>query len=207
MNKLITRNAYVRAASLEMADDDTRQIEFVISSEAVDSYDTVFKMDGWDLTRYAKNPIVCYQHRSNTDNPDDIIGTSQVFVDGDQLIGRVTFEAGEINPKAEKVYQKVLAGTLKMASVGAQIIDGRMGDEKRGEDKNILYFTQQRLMEWSIVSAGANPDALKRNEQAIDEIRTEAAKEITIIDKPVITTDKKEKRSVIEAQLIINKNL
>ena len=200
-NKTITRNAYVRSSSVEMADNESRQIEFVISSEAVDTYDTVFKMEGWDLTRYAKNPIVCYQHRSNTDNPDDIIGTSEVFVDGDQLIGRVTFEPGDINPKAEKVFQKVCNGTLKMASVGAQIIDGRMGDEKRGEDKNILYFTQQRLMEWSIVSAGANPDALKRNEESINEIRTEVAKEIEI-NQPIEVN----KRSVVEAQILINKN-
>ena len=199
-NSTQSRYAYVFRATDELK--EKRQVEFVISSEAVDSYDTVFKKDGWDLTRYEKNPIVCYQHRSNSDDPNDIIGTSEVFFEGDQLIGRVTFETEDINPKAETVFKKVCAGTLRMASIGAQIIDGRMGDEKRGEDKNILYFTQQRLIEWSIVSAGANPEALKRNEQTIEEMRLEAAKKIEVATPIEIT----EKRSVFEAQLLINEN-
>lgn len=202
MNKrIVTRNAYVRTSSIETADDD-RQIEFIISSEAKDSHNTVFLMDGWDLKRYANNPIVCYQHRSNSDDPDDIIGTSQVYKEGNNLIGRVTFEPAEINPKAEKVYQKVLNGTLKMASVGAYVMKAHLGNKENGEDPDVLYFEKQQLMEWSIVSAGSNPDALKRNEETLDEIRTEVTPEITV-NKPQEITNK---RSVVEAQLLINKN-
>ena len=200
--RIVQRNAYVRTSSLEMADDDNRTVEFVISSEATDSYNTVFKMDGWDLNRYTQNPIVCYQHRSTSSDPDDIIGTSKVYVEDDKLIGRVTFEEGAINPKAEKVYQKVLNGTLKMASVGARVMQARLGVKDDNEDPNVLYFTKSELFEWSIVSAGANPEAHKRNEQTIDEIRTESATEI-----PVVAPLKIENKSVCEAQLIINKNL
>ncbi|MFD1292640.1 HK97 family phage prohead protease [Lutibacter holmesii] len=207
---VIRSNAYVRNSSLEMADDDSNSVEFVISSEAVDTYGTVFRMDGWDLSRYKNNPIVCYQHRSNSDDPDDIIGTSEVFVQNDQLIARVTFDEDPENQKAQKVKRKVLNGILKMASVGAHVKDGRMGDKKRGEDPEVIYFTNQELIEWSIVSAGANPDALKRNEQTIEEIRNEAIKNIEVIEeshtKPLGQSNKK-KRSVIEAQLNINQNL
>ena len=38
--RIVQRNAYVRNSSLEMADDDNRTVEFVISSEAKDSYNT-----------------------------------------------------------------------------------------------------------------------------------------------------------------------
>lgn len=202
-NKVLTRSAYVRNTSAEMLEN--RQVEFVISSEAVDSYGTVFKMDGWDLTRYQKNPIVCYQHRSHSNDPDDLIGTSEVFRDGDLLIGRVTFEDADTNPKAEKVFKKIKAGTLKMASVGAIIGEADFGDETRGEDPNILYFTKQELFEWSIVSVGANPDAHKRNAQTIDEIR-EGLKPGAKNTKPADSSTTKEERTVQQAQLIVNKN-
>jgi HK97 family phage prohead protease len=199
MNKIVTRNAFVRNTTAEMIEN--RQVEFVISSEAVDSYDTVFRMDGWDLNDYTRNPIVCYQHRANSDDPDNIIGTSTVRIEGDQLIGTVTFENADVNPKAEKIFRKVQNGTLKMASIGARVLDARFGDEKKGENKDVLYFTRQKLMEWSIVSVGSNPDAHKRNTQTIEELRTAAAKEITVDAPEIVNT-----RSVYEAQMIINNN-
>ena len=205
MNNLITRNAYLRSTTADMIEN--RQAEFVISSEAVDSYGTVFKMDGWDLNRYIKNPIVCYQHRSFSNDPDDIIGLSEVFIEGDELIGRVNFEEEDINAKAEKIRKKVANGTLKMASVGARIKKATFGDEDKGEDPNVLYFRKAELIEWSIVTVGANPDAHKRNEVAIHEIRKEALAEINVTDEEVIEKPTENKnRSVREAQLIINKN-
>jgi HK97 family phage prohead protease len=199
MNKIVTRNAFVRNTTAEMIEN--RQVEFVISSEAVDTYDTVFRIDGWDLNDYTRNPIVCYQHRSNSDDPDNIIGTSTLRIEDDQLIGRVTFENADVNPKAEKIFRKVQNGTLKMASIGARVLDARFGDEKKGENKDVLYFTRQKLMEWSIVSVGSNPDAHKRNAQTIEELRTAAAKEITVDAPKIVNT-----RSVYEAQMIINNN-
>jgi len=199
MSKIVTRNAYVRNTSAEMIEN--RQVEFVISSESVDTYDSVFRIDGWELDDYTRNPIVCYQHRSNSDDPDNIIGTSILRIEGDQLIGTVTFEDADVNPKAEKIFRKVQSGTLKMASIGARVLDARFGDEKKGENKDVLYFTRQKLMEWSIVSVGSNPDAHKRNAQTIEELRTAAAKEITVVPEIIENT-----RSVYEAQMIINNN-
>jgi len=192
INQVVTRGAFVRDTTAEMIEN--RQVEFVISSEALDSYGTVFKMDGWDLKRYVSNPIVAYQHRAGSDDPDDIIGTSTVRIEDGKLIGVVTFEPADINEKAEKVFRKIQAGTLKMASISARPSEYRFGDESKGEDKDVLYFTRQELMEWSVVSIGSNPDAQKRNAQTINEIRTSLVQVV------------KDKRNVREAQLIINKN-
>lgn len=197
MEKIITRNALIRSTSKEML--AKRQVEFVISSEKKDSYGTVFKMDGWDFNNYIQNPIVCYQHRAFSDDPDDIIGTSEVFIEDDKLIGRVTFEDAETNPKAEKVFKKVKNGTLKMASVGARILKARLGDEEKGEDKTVLYFTRQQLIEWSIVTAGSNPDALKRNAESINEIQKE-------IEKKSPTKKVGTVKRVFEAQIKVNNN-
>lgn len=201
-NKVISRSAFLRNTSEEMLKN--RQVEFVISSESVDTYRTVFKIDGWDLARYEENNIVCYQHRANSDDPDDVIGTSEVFVENNELIGRVTFEDAETNPKAEKVFRKVCNGTLKMASINALASEYRYGDTLKGEDKEVLYFTRQELMEWSIVSVGSNPDALKRSEEAISAIRTELVENIEVVVEQSEFVENK--RTVLEAQLIINKN-
>jgi HK97 family phage prohead protease len=201
--RIVTRDAFVRDTTAEML--EKRQVEFVISSEAVDSYGTVFKMDGWDLSGYNRNPIVCYQHRANSDDPDNIIGTSTVRIDGEGLIGTVTFESAEINPRAEKIFQKVQSGTLRMASVGANVQKARLGVEENGEDPDVLYFTKQRLMEWSVVSVGSNPDAHKRNSETLAEMRTSLAKDLAVVAKEIKANAKKS-RTVQEAQVIINSN-
>ena len=117
LNKTIERHAVVRAVSDEML--AKRQVEFVISTEAPDTYGTVFKSSGWDLKRYQNNPVVFYAHKSYSDNPDLLVGTSSIRQEGSELIGVVTFEEEEINPLAEKVLRKIAAGTLRMASISA----------------------------------------------------------------------------------------
>jgi HK97 family phage prohead protease len=200
VNKTVIREAVVRA--LTDQNKENREAEFVISTEAVDTYGTVFKMNGWDLKRYNENPIVCYQHKSNSDNPDMILGTSELRIQDNQLIAIVRFESADINPLAEKVWQKVQAGTLRMASVGANPKTAHWGDEKAGEIRDVLYFDSSELLEWSIVTMGSNPEALKREVKTIEELRAEMIKEIPV----VIEQPEDRKRTVREAQLIINQN-
>ena len=196
LNKPVVREAVLRAVSDKNKED--RTVEFVISTEAPDTYGTVFKISGWKLECYSKNPIVCYAHRSWGDNPDTIIGTSEVFVEGEQLIGRLRFEAAEINPLAEKIFQKVLAGTLRMASIGANPLRGHWGDEKLGEDRDMIYFDEQELLEWSIVPLGSNPEALKRSDESMEAIRAEMIKDIEVTGEAPANIVK---RSVREREL------
>lgn len=198
VNKLVERNVVVRALSED--NKQNRQAEFVISTETPDSYGTVFKISGWDLSRYEKNPVVMYAHKTHSDNPDMVIGTSEVRVEGQELIGTVTFESADINPLAEKVWQKVQAGSLRMASIGANIIAGHWGDEKLGEDREVIYFDKMELYEWSIVPVGSNSDAVKREALTIEELRNSKPKDTPGQQPETI------KRTVREAQLIINKN-
>lgn len=190
----MVRDAVIRAITDEQK--EKRQAEFVISTEAVDTYDTVFKIDGWDLERYNRSPIVFYNHKSWSDDPDMIIGTSEVRVEGKELIALVTFEND--NPVADKVWRKVQAGTLNMASIGANPIEWRWGDFDKGENPDVIYFIRQELLEWSIVPVGSNPDALKRSVESLEEIRTS-------LKKSEENEEKKLSRSVFERQLKINK--
>ena len=202
-DKIQVRNAQVRADSINEAE---RTADFVISSEAVDTYNTVFKSDGWLLDRYQTNPIVCYNH--NHRDADSVIGTSEVFIENGFVIGRVRFEDAENNPLAEKIFNKVKSRIIRGASISAEILDGRYGLEDLNEDPDVLYFTQQRLQEWSIVALNSNPDALARNTNDLNEIRKEF-KPDTSADSTEDDTDEEKRTSefdVFEAQLLINKN-
>lgn len=205
VNKPVIREAVIRALS----DDNksNREAEFVISTETEDTYGTVFKISGWDLKRYEQNPVVFYAHKSHSDNPDMLIGTSTVRIEDNQLIAIVRFESAEINPVAEKIWQKIQAGTLRMASIGANPKKGHWGDEKLGENRDTIYFDEQELLEWSIVPIGSNPEALKREAQTIEEIRTLITKEIPVVEPLAVRADNNKELNTIDAQLIINSNL
>jgi HK97 family phage prohead protease len=179
-NKTITRDVVLEIRELTPAMIENREAEFVISSEAVDTYDTVFLAEGADFERYNNNPIVAYGHRTWTDNPDMILGTSEIRQEGKLTIGKVRFEDAETNPTAEKIFKKIQAGTLRMASIGAQVKEYRYGDAQKNENPGVLYFTRWELLEWSIVPIGSNKDALVRNAQTIEEIRAALTKEIPV---------------------------
>jgi HK97 family phage prohead protease len=210
VNNPVIREAVVRALSDK--NKENREAEFVISTESTDTYGTVFKTSGWDLKRYEKNPVVFYAHRSNSDDPDLLIGTSVVRIEDNQLIAVARFETADINPLAEKVWQKIQAGTLRMASIGAMPKRGHWGDQKLGEDPDVIYFDDQELLEWSIVPIGSNPEALKRESQTIEEIRGLIIKDIpettspSPLERDGVRNNKKE-LNAFDAQLIINSNL
>jgi len=153
------------------ANDDSREVEFVISSNSVDAHGTVIPLSAWKLERYLKNPIVTYGHSAGSNDPDKIIGTSVIEVKDNELRATVTFEPEDINPLAEKVLKKIKAGTLRMASVGFRAKKWHWGDKNKGEDPVVLYFDEVELLEWSIVPVGSNPDAMKRMDEFITECK------------------------------------
>jgi len=175
--------------------EETRQIEFVISDESRDRHGTVIPVNKWKLDKFNANGIVGYQHDVYGESfltkpdPDDVIGIGYAFEENGQLIGRVTFEPAEINPKAEKIFQKVLHGTLKATSVGfIETKKGNWGekDQARGAENATYYFGEVELLEFSIVNIPSNANALRRNaesllERDLEETRQQmAAKDLKI---------------------------
>ena len=157
--------------------EETRTVEFVISDETRDRHGTVIPIKSWDIKNYNKNGIVGYQHEVyggwGEPNPDLILGRGEAFVEDGKLIGRVTFEPADINPLAEKIFQKVLHGTLKATSVGfRETVRGAWGeDEEAVNGKNATYyFGQVELLEFSIVNIPSNPNALRRTVEKDEEL-------------------------------------
>ena len=151
-------------------DEEKRTVEFIASDNSVDSYGTVLPVDKWDLTRYQNNGIVGYMHDvygeswTKSADPDDVIGRGEAFVEGDKLVVRITFEPASLNEKADKIFRKILFGSLRAVSVGFRPTSkGHKGSEERGEDPDVYYYNGQELLEVSVVNIPSNANALKRS--------------------------------------------
>lgn len=156
--------------------EKTRTVRFVISTDGKDRHRTVLNMKGWQLDNFNRNPIVGYQHNVYGDNmcvppnPDDVLGPARAWVetkDGREvLMGEVTFETADINPQAEKIFRKVLNGTLRATSVGfLEVGKGKMIQEKDSDGKILsetYHFQGQELIEFSIVNIPSNPEATRK---------------------------------------------
>lgn len=150
---------------LRATDEEQRMVEFVASTGAVDTYDTVLPPDKWVLSRYALNGVVGYQHDIYySDDPDNVIGRGEAYVEDGELRIRIYFEPAELNKKADKVYRKVLFGSINSVSVGFRATaPGHWGRKDDGEDPAVYYYNGQELMEVSVVNVPSNPDAVKRS--------------------------------------------
>lgn len=154
---------------IRKAEGEERKVTFVASDSTRDSAGTVLNQDGWDLDRFNKNGVIGYQHKvygswADTDNPDNVIGKGRAYVEDGRLMVDVDFEPKEINELAEKVYQKVLFGSLKAVSVGfLPVGDGHWGEgeESRKGASPTWYYDGQELLEVSVVNIPANPNAVR----------------------------------------------
>lgn len=154
---------------IRKAEGEERKVTFVASDSTRDSAGTVLNQDGWDLDRFNKNGVIGYQHKvygswADTDNPDNVIGKGRAYVEGGRLMVDVDFEPKEINELAEKVYKKVLFGSLKAVSVGfLPVGDGHWGEgeESRKGGSPTWYYDGQELLEVSVVNIPANPNAVR----------------------------------------------
>lgn len=190
-------NIEVRQPDPNITDD--RTITFVASDGTRDSEGTVLNPDGWDLERFTKNPVIGYQHDIYgwSDDPDKVIGKGRAYVENRKLMVDITFEPEYMNPLAEKIYRKLLWGSLRSVSVGFRPL-GRgqwgSGDEAVDGSRPTYYYAGQELMEISVVNIPANPNAtVKSIDKAISEelaaLRAEAEPAAEPEEAEVATTE------------------
>ena len=167
--------------------EETRTIEFVISTAKKDRHGTIIPIENWDLDNFNRNGIVGYQHDVygswfGENNPDKVIGVGKAWIEDDQLIGSVQFEPAELNPLAEKIFRKILIGSLKSTSVGfIETSAGECRADNPDDPKSprTYYYGKVELLEFSIVNIPSNSDAVKR--QMADEqkaVLKEAIREV-----------------------------
>lgn len=174
---------------------DTRTITFVASDGSRDSAHTVLNQAGWDLKRFNANPTIGYNHMIygswKPEDVDFVIGKGRAYVEDGKLLVDITFETAAMNPLAEKVYQKVLFGSLNAVSVGfLPIGKGRWGegDEAPNEARETYYYEGQELLEISVVNIPSNANATRKGEDHAEE-ELEALRAEAVAADPEPQTD------------------
>jgi hypothetical protein len=152
--------------------EESRTISFVISDETKDRHRTIFSKDGWDITGYNRNGIVGYMHNvmgagmCDGPDPDYVIGRGVISFAGSAMIGDATFEPKEINELSEKIFRKVIFGTLRSTSVGFDELEPGAwgaGNEARSMPDETYYVGRRELLEFSIVNIPSNRNAQVRS--------------------------------------------
>lgn len=126
-------------------------LEYVMSDETVDRMGDIIEAGGWKLTNFRKNPIALFGHRS-----DFVIGHwTNIRVEAGKLIGRLNLLPAGISERLDEIRAAVEAGVLRAVSVGFRALEAEPLGNTGG-----LRFKAAELMECSVVSIPANPNAL-----------------------------------------------
>jgi len=139
---------------------------FVISDASVDRYGDVIEAAGWKLAEFKRNPVALFGH----DAAQPIGVWRNVRVEGDALLGDLEFLPAGRSPRVDELRAFVETGMLRAVSVGFYPLASEpVGDGKPGQ-----RFTGSNLIECSLVSIPANPNALAvaRSLHLSDDVRS-----------------------------------
>jgi HK97 family phage prohead protease len=137
-------------ASPAVGDDP---LVYVMSDETVDRVGDVIKADGWQIGNFLKNPIALFGH----DHKFIVGHWTDVKVQGKRLIGRLNLLPKGISERLDEIRAAVEAGVLRAVSVGFNIDPDEAEPRKNGG----YFFKSTELLECSLVSVPANPNALQ----------------------------------------------
>jgi HK97 family phage major capsid protein/HK97 family phage prohead protease len=132
--------------------------EFVLSDGSIDRMGDMIEPDGWDLSSFKPggkfNPIALFNHKA-----DQVVGSwANVKVSDGKLVGKFVPAEPGTSELADSVRKLIDQDILRATSVGFEPI------ESEPLDKDKPYagqrFIKQALLECSIVSVPANPNAV-----------------------------------------------
>ena len=125
-----------------------------ISNESLNSYGTRVLTAGMNVEQYNRNPVLLYMHERG-----QVIGlVKDLKVEGEEVTGELVFdEATELSRRCKKQWE---FGSLKMVSVGIDILELSESPEHLVQGQSSPTITKSKLFEVSLVDIGANDDAI-----------------------------------------------
>lgn len=167
------------AAQVRRLNATARSIDFICSTEDLDSHCTVIDQSSWKLDRYAKNPVVFYNHNSGPDgwlwgtgekDTDrlPIARADNVRVEGNKLRATFVFPPQGVSERADDIWQCLVDKRLNAASVGFRC--GRAEKDEglsTAKEREIYRLFDCELFEISIVALPSNPEAIAERSLSI----------------------------------------
>jgi HK97 family phage prohead protease/HK97 family phage major capsid protein len=130
--------------------------EFVMSDGSIDRMGDVIEPRGWQLDHFKSHPIALFNHDS-----DQVIGKwADVRVEGGQLRGRLELADEGTSPLVDTVRKLTEQKILRAVSVGFRPVERAPLTEDADKYFGPFRFTKSELLECSLVSVPANPNAL-----------------------------------------------
>jgi len=130
--------------------------EFVMSDGTIDRMGDVIEPSGWQLDQIKSDPPVLFNH-----NRDQVVGRwTDIRVKDGKLVGRIVWVKSDKWPMAQYVRDLVREGVLRTVSVGFQPVAREPLTKEADKQHGPFRFKKQVLLECSLVSVPANPNAL-----------------------------------------------
>ena len=130
--------------------------EFVLSDGSLDRMGDVIDPGGWQLDQIKSDPPVLFNH-----NRDQIVGRwTNIRVKEGKLIGRIVWAKSDKWPMGSYIRDLVREGILRTVSVGFQPTAKQPLTKEASQQHGPWRFTRSQLLECSLVSVPANPNAL-----------------------------------------------
>lgn len=125
-----------------------------ITNDSLNSYGTRVLTAGMNVDQYNRNPVLLYMHERG-----QVIGlVKDLSVDEGEVTGELVFdEATELSRRCKKQWE---FGSLKMVSVGIDILETSEAKEHLVEGQTRPTVSRSKLLEVSLVDIGANDDAI-----------------------------------------------
>jgi HK97 family phage prohead protease len=132
--------------------EETKGLEFILSDATPDRYDDIIMTDGWELANFKKNPIALFAHSGSF----PIGKWKNVRIEENALRGTLDLAPEGTSDRIDEIRKLVDSDILRAVSVGFTPIKY---EERKGDTYGLVY-TEQELVECSLVSVPANPSAL-----------------------------------------------
>jgi HK97 family phage prohead protease len=159
LNEIEARAASSVVYTVRATDDLNDSLEYVLSDATVDRLGDIIDPKGWLLDWFYKNPMALFNH-----NRFEPIGTWRARLTNNALVGKLDLAEQGTSPRVDEIRSLIRQKILRATSVGFKPIERKWryrvpGDQESGVVG--IHFTKQELLETSIVSIPANPNALQ----------------------------------------------
>ncbi len=142
----------------EIQQSGDRVVQFVISTGSVDRDGDTIEPTGWDLASFQKAGAILWGHDSYSPPIAESLG---VWVEDNKLKAKCRFPTREVYEFSDTIYQLILNNVIRSTSVGFRPKTWQETTERVGNwGMPALDFKTQELLEYSVVSVPANPEAL-----------------------------------------------
>jgi len=143
-------------SEVEKANDEERTLRMVGSSSSVDRLGDIIDVKGWKLTNFKKNPVILFGHNHWI---PAVARAKEVKKEDDKLTFLIEFPPEGVNDLSDKLFNLYKLKIMRASSVGFMPLKYEWIEDEKGNYRGI-HFMEQELLELSLVTVPAHPEAL-----------------------------------------------